>query len=163
MNRMEYIRSLAVEVGELEGLGLEYWIAPRPCSSLGQKKSGYNGYVVFPERPVKELGYEGLLTYVPVHGGITLAEQTEDGRMVYGFDTLHHDSDSYPKDDKEWIKNQIRIMAEGIRLAASLEDEYLQAEGDNEKRAKIADRVGVLQPEQRMNFGVYIRLLRGEL
>ena len=48
--------------------------------------SFYNGYAVFPERPVKEEGYYGVIEDVDVHGGITFAEAFEDG-FVYGFVT----------------------------------------------------------------------------
>ncbi len=37
--------------------------------------SHYCGYCTFPNRPVREQGYRGFMTYVPVHGGITYAEQ----------------------------------------------------------------------------------------
>lgn len=47
------------------------------------------GYVRFPKRPVQAEGHKGLLTYVPVHGGITWAEDSPDGSMVYGFDCGH--------------------------------------------------------------------------
>ena len=51
--------------------------------------SHYCGYVRFPERPVKEEGYDAILLYVPVHGGITYAEQSTDRSIVYRFDCAH--------------------------------------------------------------------------
>jgi hypothetical protein len=53
-----------------------------------ERLNHYCGYCRFIERPVREVGYKGILTYVPVHGGITYANEDEDG-MVYGFDCAH--------------------------------------------------------------------------
>jgi len=152
-----YMKQHAIESGEIDGV--EYLVLPHPCADRGI--GGLNGYVCFKEKPVKEQGDGGILAYVPVHGGITYSSH-EDGMSVYGFDTGHCDSDEYPIRSHEWIKEQCAIMARAIRLAASLEDEYLLAEGDNEKRADICQRVLDVQP-QSLAFGVMINLLRGRL
>jgi hypothetical protein len=162
MGRNEHIKSTAIECGAIDGH--EYWVVPHPLMDETKYglRVGYNGYILFAERPVKEPVYHGILTYVPVHGGITYAEQDELG-MVYGFDTRHCDSGSYPIRDTTWIKEQCEIMLKGILLATTLEDEYLLAEGDNEKRAEICQKVADIQPEHSRNFGVNINLLYGRL
>ena len=163
MGNNEYIKSKAIEQGLIDGH--EYWVVAHPLMEskyMGRLEVGYNGYVLFAERPVKEPDYNGILTYVPVHGGITYAEQDELG-MVYGFDTGHCDSGIFPIREPAWIKEQCEIMLKGILLAATLEDEYLLAEGDNEKRAEICQKVADLQPEHSRNFGVMVNLLGGRL
>ena len=148
------IKELAVEIGYLEGY--EYWIAPCPTSS------GFNGYLVFPKRPVRERGYDGILTYVPVHGGITLAKPLE-GAMVYGFDTAHSDSDKYPISDKNWIKEQLQIMLKGILKAKEVEEKYLRAL-TNKTKAKYAQEViDTGHDKSYSNFGIDIRILTREL
>lgn len=109
-----------VESGEVDGH--RYYVTKSPCFQYGM--SGYNGYVAFPTRPTVEQGYDGILTYVPVHGGITFADQFDEG-MVYGFDTGHCDSDKVPRTDVEWVKKQIRLMIAGIKEAAKVEKQYL--------------------------------------
>jgi hypothetical protein len=162
-SRNAWIKDKSVEHGLLDDEH-EYWIVPHPMfdRGIGFLEVGYNGYVSFKSKPVKEPDYHGILTYVPVHGGITYAEHDELG-SAYGFDTGHCDSGKFPIRDLSWIKGQCEIMLNGIRLAATLEDEYLLAEGDNEKRAEICQRILDLQPEQMKNFGVMINLLGGKL
>lgn len=121
---------------------------------------GFNGYIAFPKRPVRELGYEGILAYVPVHGGITYAEQKEDGSMEYGFDTAHSHSDQFPRTDVSWIKEQLRELAEGIMRAAEVEDKYLSCK-TNKGRAKHCDYVQGDGTE--LGFGAMINLLSGKL
>lgn len=156
ITRNESIKSQAQEVCQIDGL--ECWIVP-PGNAAGHR--GLNGYVVYPVRPVKEDGYGGIMTYVPVHGGITYAEEDESG-MVYGFDTAHHDSEQFPRNDSEWIKEQIKVMIDGIKVAAEVEQEYL-ASDDNNKRADLCQRVLNVQPSQWQNFGVMINLLTGKV
>lgn len=116
------MKDQAIEVGKIDGY--EYWILESPLLKNGL--GGLNGYVVFPDKPVKEPGYDGILIYVPVHGGITFCHHGEDG-SVYGFDTAHCHSENYPRMDKKWIKSECGIMLKGILLAAEKEDEYLLA------------------------------------
>ena len=150
----EHLKNEAVAVGEIDGY--EYWIANCPVSR------GFNGYVVFPKRPVRETDYLGILTYVPVHGGITYAEPYNEG-MVYGFDTAHCDSDKFPIADREWIRQQIEIMIAGILKAQEVEAKYLKAL-TNKTKAKYAQQVLDITTEPHYsNFGMNINLLAGRL
>ena len=152
-HRNQYIKDKATKRGKI--MGYEYWIVPAPLEDT------LNGYVVFPKRPVREKGYQGILTYVPVHGGITYSEGDELG-MVYGFDTLHCDSDKFPRKSPKWIKKQIRIMIEGILKAKEVERKYLQALTQKTK-AKYAQIVKDIEPNAELGFGAMINLLGGEL
>src|SRR6266508_266130 len=50
------------------------------------------GYVDFSTPPIPARSTLGLLTYLPVHGGITFNARGPEGQMVYGFDCGHcHD------------------------------------------------------------------------
>jgi len=138
-----------------DGIRYSLWSGPHYC-----------GYCTFPKRITKESGYGGILTYVPVHGGITFAEQSEDG-MRYGFDCAHAGDDMDPKTwDEVWLVGQCELMANGIIVAAQFEDEYLLAEGDVKKRADVLDRYHAslgASFDIRDNFGAMINLLAGEL
>jgi len=100
MNRDEYPANSALKtwtVGDLD-----FYIVDCRGSHLC-------GYVRFPERPVKERTYHGILTYVPVHGGITYADQ-KDGGMVYGFDCGHAGDEERPETkDPEWVGVRERL------------------------------------------------------
>jgi len=125
-------------------------------------KGGYNGYVLFRKRPTIEEGYRGILTYVPVHGGITYAN-SQDGGMMYGFDTSHHDSDSYPTRNRQWIRHQIVVMTKGILMAKKYERSYLKTRS-NKQRAVVAQRVvNVGKPKHQFNMGIALNLLGGRL
>jgi len=145
--------SSAIESGEIDGF--KYWIV--------DYKGSLNGYVAFPKRPTVETGYGGILTYVPVHGGITFSRNNKFG-MVYGFDTKHSDSDQFPISDKKWIKEQCKVMIEGILVAKKVEKKYLLAK-TNEEKAKYCDMVLAVDKEgkNRNNFGININLLGGKL
>ena len=128
------------------------------------------GYARFPEKPVKEDGYHGILTYVPVHGGITYAEQ-EDGGIVYGFDCGHAGDTERPElRDMEWLGEECHKMAEAIKIAAEFEDSFLASEGNNEARAEVLsayheavkERIGK-EFNLQNNFGAMINLLGGRL
>lgn len=154
----QFVKDKAIEVGLYDGY--EYWIVPSPLSPINS--NGLNGYIVFPKRPVREKGYNGILTYVPVHGGITYAHEDELG-MVYGFDTLHHNSENYPITDKAWIKKQIGVMLVGITKATSVENPYLRCK-NNEGKAKHAQTVFDTAPdENELNLGTMINLLFGRM
>lgn len=158
VTRTTHIRDGAIEVGEIEGY--EYFVVRSPCRS----EEALNGYVVFPVRPVRERGYGGILNYVPVHGGITYAEEDDRG-MVYGFDTLHCDSDKKPRTDPRWIKAQCQIMLAGVLKAAEVEAKYLRCIS-NRGKAKHAQAVQDVVPEggrEDLGFGAMINLLSGEL
>ena len=95
--------------------------------------TGYNGYFIAkPEvqfKSVEKSGYDGILAYVNVHGGITYAKQLKDGCWIYGFDTVHHDSDQFPCNDLEWIKKELAIMIQSIHIAQKVEEEYMAKRG----------------------------------
>lgn len=129
----------------------------------------YCGYVRFPERPVQELSYFGILTYVPVHGGITYAEMSDDKNMVYGFDCGHVNDESNPNlKNIEWLKTECELMAEAIKIAAKYEDEYLQT--SDKERADVLQKY-YDETESKFgrgfnptaNFGVMMNLLGGSL
>jgi len=138
--------------------GIECW-ALNGTSYLG----GLNGYCRFPTRPLIEDGYHGIANYVPVHGGITYAEQEDDG-FVYGFDTAHYNSESVPRHDPEWIKGQCAIMVAGLRKAADVERKYLRCV-TNQGKAKHAQEVLDVAPnaDGMSNFGVMINLITGHI
>ena len=146
-----------VEKGEIDGY--TYWIVPAPKHAPG----ALNGYVLFPQRITVEGGYDGMLQYVPVHGGITYAQQKGEG-MVYGFDTLHADSEEKPRTDKAWIKKQITKMIKGILKASEVEKKYLLAKTEKEK-AECAQEVldTDTEKENQYNFNIGINLLTGKL
>lgn len=127
-NHAAYLRSLAIEIGELAH-GVEYWIIPNAmseeCGRLrlaekdGKLPVGYcerlktimdmegalNGYVAFNKRhsplPVRDRGIgDGILAYVPVHGGITYINKDQTA-CVFGFDTAHYNSECYPRTEQE--------------------------------------------------------------
>ena len=149
----QYIKKQAVQIGFIEGY--EYWIVKAPM------EDAFNGYVVFPKRPVREMGYGGILTYVPVHGGITYAKEDKLG-MVYGFDTLHYYSEKCPRKDRAWIRKQCRIMLQGILKAKEVEAKYLKCL-TNKGKAKYAQQVLDINPNEEMNFGTCLNLLSGKV
>lgn len=153
MDEKDFMEENNVDSGEIDGY--KYYILKCPISD------GYNGYIRFNKRPVREQGYFGLLTYVPVHGGLTYATENKYG-MTYGFDTAHCDSDTKPITDKKWIKKQITIMLKGILLAKELESKYLKCV-TNKGKAKHADKILALQIEESNNLGVNLNLLSGSL
>lgn len=133
--------------------GLDCFIAMSPMDTM-------NGYCIFPKCPTVEPDYNGILTYVPVHGGITYA-RAEGKKMIYGFDTCHFNSNKYPINDIEWIKGQIAVMIKGIKKAAEIEKEYLLS--SSEDKVKYCQEVQDMQPEQGVNFGVMINILGGKI
>ena len=149
------------------------YVVPGPFfqkpSGCGDRKplGGLNGYAIFPKRLTVESGYDGILAYVPVHGGITLADELEDGRMVYGFDTAHFDSAKYPREDQEWVLGQCRRMVDAIKAAAVIEADYIAAERlpreeRNKVRADLIDNSALAGPGER-SMGVCLKILCGEL
>lgn len=122
----------------------------------------YNGYVLFKDKPVVEPELHGILSYVPVFGGITLAHHDDMGSM-YGFDTTHPRFHDEPTESIDWMKQQIDTMVRGILVAGALEEEYLKADGDNEARGRIANRIREVDPSISLSMGAMINLLSGEL
>ena len=136
------------------------------CYLITPTSSHYCGYVRFKERPVKEESYGGLLTYVPVHGGLTYSREDQGG-MVYGFDCAHLGDEENPwTRNLDWLRDQCQIMAEAILVATKFEDRYLLAEGNNEQRLKtITEYLESLDTELDIsnNFGVILNILSGSL
>lgn len=152
----QYPESRAEETWAYEGV---------QCSVLLTTMGHYCGYARFADKPVKEPGYNGILSYVPVHGGITYAHAGDDG-MVYGFDCAHLDDERNPlMRDIDWLKGQCQKMADSIVLAAEYEDRYLMAAGDNTTRAAIIDeftkKLGGLEVTD--NLGAMINVVCGQL
>lgn len=158
---MSYPEDSAEETWEADGA--KFSIVTHP--TMGH----YCGYVRFPCRPVKEQDYHGILTYVPVHGGITYARMSDDGSMVYGFDCAHADDENNPDlRDIEWLKTECQRMAQAISIAAAFEDAYLEADGDK-SRAVVLDeyheRLALENIEFKLtnNFGAMINAMFGGL
>lgn len=108
-------------------------------SIVKQEFGHYCGYVRFPRRIVREPGYDGILAYTPVHGGITYAEADSlDGSMVYGFDCAHSNSHELPTNDPEWLLWQCRLMRWGICFLAPAESLYSYM--TNKGRSSLLDR-----------------------
>ena len=122
---------------------------------------------------MNEKGYDGILTYVTVHGGITFAEQDNKG-MVYGFDCRHCDDGKNPEkfNDMDWMRNECKRMAASIHIAAQYEKQYLDAGDDNEKKAELLDHfyshikdhgMPGFNTDEGWNFGTAINLMGGDL
>jgi len=130
----------------------------------------YCGYCIFPKRFLIERKYDGIVTYVPVHGGITFAEEREDGSMVYGFDCAHAGDEKKPElKDIEWLKRECERMAKALKIAKKYEKRYLLAK-DNKERAKVIEEFLKEVKEKTgaefkltENFGAMINFLCGEL
>ena len=133
----------------------------------------YCGYVRFPKRPVREEGYDGILTYVPVHGGITYAEQDKDGSMVYGFDCGHSgDWSEIHLGGHKWtleeVERETEKMAQAILLAAKYEKRYLRnisrkgkAKVTDEFHEELKKKHGISFKLQE-NFGAMLNVLAGD-
>lgn len=129
----------------------------------------YCGYARFSQKPVEESSYHGILTYVPVHGGITYAEQSNDGSMVYGFDCGHYGDESNPDcSDLDWLKAECEIMAEAIKIAAKYEQRYLQT-AEQERAEVLQEYYDETEAKFERgfnptnNFGIRINILAGNL
>ncbi len=129
----------------------------------------FNGYCRFRHKPVIEEGYNGILNYVPVHGGITYCHHSK-GVSTYGFDTAHSDDENNPLcRNIEWIEFQCRLMSESIRIASRFEPEYLKHK-DRLVRAYVVDKFhrAILKKTGQNfnltnNFGAMINLLCGDV
>lgn len=126
----------------------------------------FNGYVQFPKLPVVAPGYKGILDYVQVHGGITYFQDWWDGSVTYGFDTAHTQSMEMFEivNDLDWMMQETEAMARGIMIAARFEPYYLRANDDNQKKARVLDRMShFTQIDPSSNVAVMINLLSGHL
>lgn len=137
--------------------------------SVVRQDSGHLcGYCRLP-RLLAEAQYEGIVTYVPVHGGITYAVRSDTDQMVYGFDCAHVGDESNPLTrDPNWVLAEAKCMETGIAVATVFEPFYL-AMGEKGRafvldvyhwtlRAFFGIDFGILN-----NFGAMLRLLSGRL
>jgi len=129
----------------------------------------YCGYARFPARPVKEPGYGGIMRFVPVHGGLTYAEEDKDGSMVYGFDCAHCGDEGRPETrDIGWLRQECERMVKVIKAAVPVEERYLLA-GTSEERAAVLDKYHERMREEGIcfelegNLGAMIALMCGAL
>jgi len=125
--------------------------------------TGYNGYLEFKKRPVRERGYNGIVAYVPVWGGITYAQESDDGAMIYGFDTCHIEQEKLPIRDPKWIKKQLRSMRDGLFRAKEVETKYLKAVSPKGKAKHAAYVFGENKPVKGLGFSALINLMTGEV
>lgn len=138
------------------------------CSVVQAELGHFCGYVRLPKRPFREQGYDGILTYVPVHGGITYADESKDGSMVYGFDCAHYNSGPETKELK-WVKAETERLAKMLKLARRFERRYLLAK-TNKGKAGVLDAMalalreaGLSDGSVPMSFGTMINILLGSL
>ncbi|HTF69761.1 MAG TPA: hypothetical protein VK638_44500 [Edaphobacter sp.] len=133
--------------------------------SIYKKVGRYNGYVRFPSLPMIVPGFKGILTYVPVHGGITYFQDWWDASVTYGFDVGHLISESMLEiiSDIGWMMAETEGMARGIQIAARFEPYYLNARTE-EQKARVLDRMGRFMPlDIHGNTGAMLKLLSGSL
>jgi len=149
--------------------GIDYATVSRG-ETRSYKRAPWNGYCRFAKRPVIETGYDGILTYAPVHGGITYANEDADGSMVYGFDCAHlNDENNADLFDHEKVKTLTVQMGESIRIAAGYEERYLLARTNEDKSAIIEEYRDACklwsdaEVGEHEAFGVLINLLGGQL
>jgi len=129
----------------------------------------FNGYCRFKRKPVHERGYDGILSYVPVHGGITYCEH-DHGVSVYGFDTAHAGDDNNKSvRNIEWVEHQAWLMARSIQIAALFEPDYLRFK-NNDIRSEIIAKMHAMIDRKvgakfkiTNNFGAMINLISGTI
>lgn len=87
----------------------------------------YCDYVVFEDRPLMGAGYDGIVEYIPIHGGVTYAQPEEGGGFKYGFDCPHlgDEKDQKTRDVDGWLTQQCELLGLFIILAAQLEELFL--------------------------------------
>jgi hypothetical protein len=146
------------------------------CSIVkGKGTADYNrhycGYVRLAQNPYKHVSYprnwkeikSGISCYVPVHGGITYGDTTEeDGSVVFGFDCAHYrDEERWELFDIDWLTKECQRMADGVLITAKYEDAYESAKG--EERASILEKMeeelGGLDISD--NYGIMLKALGG--
>jgi hypothetical protein len=137
-----------------------------PQTSALLDPEALNGYVAFEKRYAPRLpaGYQNLVQYIPVHGGITYAAK-DDFAAVWGFDTMHYRSEREPRSDQDWIRASCQILYRGLLLAAKHWKEFHRA--GRERRAEIAQELLDLVPEQEMReklgFTALMNLMAGKI
>jgi len=77
----------------------------------------YCGYVRFKHPPIIRLdtAHLGPLDHANAHGGITYAEQYDDGSVVYGFDCAHF-FDAHQEYSLEQIKDWVEELRQSIEI-----------------------------------------------
>ena len=137
--------------------------------NVGYLGGHFCGYATFKTRPTKEEGYVGILTYVPVHGGITYASEGKDKSMTYGFDCMHSGDDKNPNcKNIEWVKAEAERMALAIQVAVNYEERYLLGKTSEEKAEVIQEMHDELATKGidfvlTDNFGAMIGVMCGSL
>lgn len=158
MENKEYPRDWSIETWEYNGRTHYLTIH----SHFGH----YCGYVEFVKKPVIEDSYHGILTYVPVHGGLTYAKPIRDGGMIYGFDCNHLNDELNPAlREKKFLKRETEKMGDSIAEAAKWEKEYLVAP-TSEAKADIIQKFHESCEEEfdlSSNLGAMINVLCGTL
>lgn len=121
------------------------------------KGSGYSshycGYVRLPANPFKHnkrvdtmpgsgreytIEYDGIVGYVPAHGGITYGRSDDDGSIVFGFDCNHYgDEDRWELTSVDWLTSHCEDIGRWVQIAATFEDRYVAAESNEDKGAVL--------------------------
>lgn len=100
----------------LESPGMRY---AEETNGFLQNHGGYNGYVEMP-RVMDEDGYDAI-SAVDVHGGATFFQALDDDTCIYGFDTMHYNSENYPVTDIDWIESECMKLYKGVMELAGKE------------------------------------------
>lgn len=159
MSYLETLKNDSVKAWKKDGI--QYFILQHPM--FGH----YCGYCVFPVRPLIEQGYRGIVSYVPVHGGVTYAGEEKSGEMIYGFDCAHADDENDPDlRDLDFLARECERMAKAIHVAMSFERDYLLSPTDERKIEVLEAYHEALRQHEIFfnlddNFGALINVLFG--
>ena len=159
------------EYPESKALLIKHLKEPNTIVSVVRTERGHLcGYVRFPSRPVREVGYRGFLNYVPVHGGITYTQDSTDGSVVYAFDCAHVGDELQQKfSSPEWVLSEAIRMSIAISVAAKWEEFYLLAKSNDTKAEVISAYHEELSENHDIhfiltdNFGAMISVICGQL
>lgn len=143
------------------------------CAVLGHEpmipQFWWCGYVRINRAMFAVPDYKGLLTYVPVSGGITLKCEDSEGCIIYGYDTNHawdHEKPGYWTE--QTMTDETNRFACALIVATRYETAYLEAP-TSEARAQIIElyhaelREHAIEFELTENFGAMINVLFGKL
>ena len=146
---------------EHEGAWSSFEYRELRCTIIRVQKRHNCGYVRLPESPIDS--YDGIMAYVPVHGGLTYAHRDDDGSVVFGFDCAHYNSEQFPINDEGWLKQECRDMVDGILAAIAVCKQY-EEEPNDDKRATIAQAVvdASSQPKE-IGFSGLLQLMGGKV
>jgi len=100
-----------------------------------------NGYVAFSKRyapRVPQNSTGNIVQYIPVHGGVTWARK-DSYMAVWGFDTMHANSENQPRTDRDWIRANCWVLYRGLLLAEQLWPEFRRA--SQPRRADLVDQL----------------------